>query len=422
MAASKKEKVNKNPDTISKDVVAIVVALVIIAVYVFVECYSALHVEVETITAVTSTVYESIEAKALVIRDEHVINDDNGSVIVPCVADGEKVGVNGNIALRFSSEDSAKNYSRLQDLHTDLSYYVDLESKSAGVATDVETLDRDIILDVNDYIRSTNYGTTERVCEFSNDLNDKLARRQMIIGQDIDFSVVKDDLQSQINAIDVNTCSPTSSISTDVSGVFSSYTDGLEATYDYQNVADLDVDTLNTYIEQAQNNDKSSSQAFGKIITSYMWYFCAVVSSDDVKFIDNGDYLDVSIKDSDEIIKCQVVSGADVSLGQEQTALVLRSSQIDSEITSMRLEDIEIRYNSYTGFKVPSSAIHIDEDGNKCVYALVANQISQRQGNVIYSTKDYVVFEYDPTNNNSIRYYDQIITKGKDLYDGKVYT
>ena len=88
----------------------------------------------------------------------------------------------------------------------------------------------------------------------------------------------------------------------------------------------------------------------------------------------------------------------------------------------MRLEDIEIRYNSYTGFKVPASAIHVDEDGKKCVYALVANQVSKRSGDIIYSTKDFVVFSNDSSNSESIRYYDQIITKEKDLHDGKVYT
>ena len=421
MADSKKEKKNKKSVTITKDVIAIVIILAIMAVYIFIECYNVFHVEVETITAVTSTVYESVEAKALVIRDEHIISEDNNAVLVPCVADGDKVGVDGNIAMKFADEESAKAYSRLQTLHNDLSYYIELESKTAGVATDVETLDRDILLDVNDYIRSAGKSNIDSVSTYANDLNDKLARRQIIIGQDIDFSAVKSDLQAQINEIDVNSCKPIGSITTEESGIFSSYTDGLETAFDYQNVLEMDVNTLNTYIEQAQNNE-AASQGFGKIITSYMWYFCAVVNAKDVSNIDNGDVLDVSIKDSDKVIKCEVITGADVPLGEDQTVLILRSSQLDSEITSMRLEDIEIRYNTYTGFKVPSTAVHVDENGNKTVYALVANQISQRQGEVIYSTKDFVIFAYDPDNSESIRYYDQIITKGKDLYDGKVYT
>ena len=70
MAASKKQKVNKNPDTVKKDVIAIIIVLIIIAGYVFVEVYRATHIDVETIKAVTSTVYDTIETKALVVRRE----------------------------------------------------------------------------------------------------------------------------------------------------------------------------------------------------------------------------------------------------------------------------------------------------------------------------------------------------------------
>ena len=421
MAESEKRKVNKNSDSIRKDVVVMVIVLLIIAGYIFVECYKATHVDVETITAVTSTVYDTIEAKALVIRDEHIVNSIDGVVTVACVYDGAMVKVNGNIAMEFSSEDNAKNYSALKSLHNQLDYYVELESKTAGLTTDIETIDRDILNDINSYVRCANAGSVDKLASYTDDLNDKLTRRQMIIGQTIDFSAVKGDLQGQINAIDANACKPTGYLTTEQSGVFSSYTDGLEAAFNYKDVLKLDAAALQSYIEQAENAQKNT-QSFGKLITTYEWYFCAVVNTADIKDIKNGSTLDVAIKDSDKVIKCQVVAGAEPELGVEQTVLILQSSQLDADITSMRLEDIEIRYNSYSGFKVPSSAIHVDENGKKCVYALVANQVSQREGEIIYSTKDYSVFAYDPNNSKSIRFYDQIITKGKDLHDGKVYT
>ena len=36
--------------------------------------------------------------------------------------------------------------------------------------------------------------------------------------------------------------------------------------------------------------------------------------------------------------------------------------------------------------------------------------------------KDYVLFEYDTTDKDAIRIYDEIITQGKDLHDGKDYS
>lgn len=421
MAASKKQKVNKNPDAIKKDVVAIIIVLIIIAGYVFVECYKATHIDVETITAVTSTVYDTIEAKALVVRNEHIVDSNSSAVTAACVEDGEKVKVGGNIAMEFSSEENAKAYASLQSLHNELDYYVELESRSAGIATDVETIDKDIISDVNGYVRAAALNSMDKLSVYTDDLNDKLTRRQMIIGEEIDFSSVKSGLQGRINEINADSCKPIGYLTTEESGIFSSYSDGFETAFDYENIENLDVSTIKSYIEMAagaQNNEG----VFGKLIIAYEWYFCAVVDADIVKDIENGSSIDVAIKDSDKVIKCQVLSGADVPLGAEETVLVLKSSQMDSEITSMRLEDIEIRYKAYSGFKIPASAVHIDDNGSKCVYALVANQVSQREGEIVYSTKDYVLFAYDPDNSNSIRFYDQIITKGKDLHDGKVYT
>lgn len=420
MADTKAKKVNKNPKNIKTDVVLIVVVLILIAVYIFVEAYSVTHVDVETITAVTSTVYETIDAKAIVIRDEHTIDSSNGSVTVACVDDADKVKVNGNIAMQFASAEAAKAYSTSLALRQELDYYINLESKAAGMATDVASIDKDILGDVNDYIRKASNYKAGALSDSSLDLNDKLTRRQMIIGENIDFSSVKGDLQAQLNEIDISSCKPTGYVKAPESGIFSSYTDGLETAFDYKNVAKMDTDTFDSYMKQASSAQTTNS--LGKLITNYDWYFCCKVSTSEIKGIQDGDTLSVALKNSDQVIECEVVSGATVDLGVEESVLVLRSSQMNSQIASMRVEDIEIRYNEYTGFKVPSSAIHIDKDGNKIVYALVANQVSARQGEIIYSTKDFAIFRYNPEGDNPIRLYDQIITQGKDLHDGKVYT
>lgn len=421
MGEKEKKKVNKAPGKVRGDIIAAVLILIIIAGYIFYECYDATHVDVETVTAVTSMVYETVEAKALVVRDEHIISGSSNGVTVASVGSGEKVGVGGNVAMVFSSEEDAKLYSAASDLQSQLDYYNEIESKAAGTATDVESLDRDILADVNSYIRTINSNSYDSLQDCSDDLNEKLTRRQMMIGKDVDFSQAKSDLQQQLGSIDINACKPTGYVTADESGIFSSYTDGFEAAVDYGSVTDLDAETLRGYIDSV-NNTQTPQNSFGKLITSYEWYFCCVVSADDVKGISNGDSLNVALKAGDDAYSCQVVSGADTDLGAEETVLILRCSEMNSRITSMRLEDIEIRYNEYKGFKVPSSAIHADSEGNKFVYALISNKVARRDGNIIYSTKDYAVFEYDPESSNSIRFYDQIITKGTDLHDGKIYS
>lgn len=419
---SKKENNGKARASVPTDIIAIVLVLVMIAGYISYQIYTAVHVDVQTVTAVTSTVYDTIETQALVIRDEYTVDTASNGVTVACVKDGEKVKVNGNIAMEFSSEDNAKNYSSILELQEKLDYYLELESKSAGTATDVQSIDKDILNDVNEYIRNAGVNNTSLASQNALDLNDKLTRRQMIIGQKIDFSAVKTELQNELNSLNASSCKPTGYVTTEESGIFSSYTDGLESAFDYDNVKELDVKTFNSYLKKYKSAEPT--QSFGKLINDYEWYFCCKLSADQVKNIKDGDRLSVALKNSDKVIECEVLKGATLDLGTKETVLVLKSSEMDSQITSMRLEDIEIRYDEYEGFKIPSKAIHINSEGEKVVYALVANQVVERKGEIIYLTKDYVIFSTNPENDASrnIRLYDQIIIQGKDLHDGKIYT
>lgn len=420
MADNGMKKVNKNPKRLTKDTAAIIIAVLLIALYVFYECYVVTHVEVETITARTSTVYETIDATALVLRDEHTLSANSSALTVACVDDGEKVKASGNIAMTFSSSENAKNYAKLNELHSELDYYINLQSKSAGAATDVESIDRDILEDINSYVRNTAGYSQGALSASVKDLNDKLTRRRMIIGEKIDFSNITESLEKQINSINSEDCAPSGYVTAQNSGIFSSYTDGCESLFDCKKINKLNTKTLDKLISQAEK--AKSTDSIGKIITDYEWYFCCKVTADQVKNINNGDTLQVAVKNTGSVLNCKVLSGASLDLGTEEAVLVLRCSEMNGAITSMRLEDIEIRYGEHSGIKVPSSAIHIDKDGNKGIYALVANQAVFRQGKIIYSTKDFSVFKYEPESNDSIRLYDQIITKGKDLHDGKVYT
>ncbi len=416
---SVKNKVEQQSDRIRPDVVAIVAVVLIILVYIGVEVHKVTHIDVKTITATQSVVYETIEAKALVVRDEQPISTNSGGVTVPCIQDGEKVALDGNIAMTFNSSEDAKKYSDLQVLHSQLDYYLDLQTKSAGLNSDIATIDKDIIEDINAYVLSSSKGDISALSTDAEMINDKLTRRQLIIGQQIDFGAIITDLQSQINAL--SSVKPTSFITTDKSGTFSSYVDGCEEMFDYDSVTELTPEQLENYLTQAENAEKNDAY-IGKLINNFKWYFCCTVDASALENLHNGDSLDVAIKGTDRVLRCKIESGADVSLGTEKSVLVLSSSEMDGMITSIRSEDIEIRYNEYKGFKIPAEAIHVNADGKKCVYALIANTVAERTGEVLYTTKDYVIFKYDAKNSDSIRMYDQIITKGKDLYDGKIYS
>ncbi len=403
------------------DNILMVIAIVLIFSYIAYETYSVTHIDLKTETAVISTVYDKVDATALVIRDEHTVNKAGSGITVPCLADGDKVNVGGNVAMVFSSQEAASGYSKYHELQSQLAYYEGLEAQTLGQSASVESINAEIDTDIDSYIRAVYGGKSASVEAAGDKVNDGILRRQMLIGESVDLLSIIQELRTQSEQYAAS-ASPDSYISTDVSGVFSSYTDGFENLVDYETAPELTEEQLLSAIDTVRNTKEKDNNYLGKLVTSYAWYLECVVNTEDIKDLRNGGKVQIALKDSDDtVITVQIVSGAETTLGQERTVLVMKCSNLDSKISSLRAEDIEIRVKSYEGIKVPAAALHVSGD-QKGVYALISSQVHFREAEVIYSADDYVLLKYDEENQKGIRLYDQIITQGKGLEDGKVFT
>ncbi|MBE6741266.1 MAG: hypothetical protein E7570_03090 [Ruminococcaceae bacterium] len=410
---------------IKKDSLAIIIAVVLVFAYIFYECYSVMHISFETETALLSTVYEKIDATALVVRDEKTISADSSKITVPCLADGDKINVGGNVAMTFSSNEDAQTYSDYLDIQQELKYYENLESQTVGQAGNVESVNSEIDDDINAFVRSVSSNNVESIEANAAKLNDSVLRRQMIIGENVDLISIIQNLRKQEGAL--SKTKPKGYIKTDESGIFSSYTDGCEDLVEYGKAQEMSVKDIKNALDKVDELEDNKSAYFGKLVTSYTWYFECVVDSDKVINLENGQRVQVALKDNDgTVLDVQIVSGAEPQAGEKETALIMKSSVMDSGIASMRKEEIEIRTASLEGIKVPTEALHVAKDENgkerKGVYVLISSQVKFREAEVIYSDDDFVLLSFDPDSKNGIRLYDQIITKGKELEDGKVYT
>lgn len=395
----------------------IISVVVLIVLFVVIQFYKVTHIELKTQTATVSTVYDKVSSEALFIRDESVVEKAATGVTVPCFEDGDKINVKGNVAMQFSSSKAAANYSKYTDLTNQIKYYQTLEAQTVGQSANLETINEDIEQKVINYADGL---CKNKIGDTAQELDSVLVRRQLIIGEDVDLLSIIENLRDKRNSYS-SFSKPDKYIKTDESGVFSNYTDGYENIIDFDKAEETSVKEFKSALS-AVDKSKDVADNVGKLVTSYTWYVQTLVSTDTVKNLENGDYVNIVLKDdSSKEFKAEIVSGADVSLGQKETLLVLKLNEMDADIAKLRKAEIEIRRNKYEGIKIPSEALHV-VDGKKGVYVLIASQIKFREVNIIYSDDDYVLAEYDESNTNSIHLYDKIITQGKDLKDGKVYT
>ncbi len=395
----------------------IVSVIALIVLFVVIQFYSVTHIELKTQTATVSTVYDKVSSEALFIRDEVVVEQSSSGVTVPCFDDGDKINVGGNVAMCFSSSKAAANYSKYSEYTSQIKYYQTLEAQTVGQSANLETINEDIEQKVINYADSVG---KNQIGDTAQELDSVLVRRQLIIGEDVDLLSIIENLRDKRSSYS-SFSKPDKYIKTDQSGVFSSYTDGYENIIDYDNAEETSIKEFKSALE-AVDKTQDVSNNIGKLVTSYSWYVQTLVSTDTLKDLENGDYVTIVLKDdSSKEFKAEIVSGADTSLGQKETLLILKLNEMDADIAKLRKAEIEIRRNVYEGIKIPTEALHV-VDGKKGVYVLIASQVKFREVNVIYSDDDYVLAEYDESNTDSIHLYDKIITQGKDLKDGKVYT
>lgn len=407
----------KQSYNVNKSNVLIISVIVLIVLFVVIQFYKVTHIELKTQTATISTVYDKVSSEALFIRDESVVEKSPSGVTVACFQDGDKINVKGNVAMQFSSSKAAANYSKYAELTKQIKYYQTLEAQTVGQSADLETINEDIEQKVINYADGL---AKNQIGDTAEDLDSVLVRRQLIIGEDVNLLSIIESLRDQRNNYQ-SYSKPDRYIKTDKSGVFSSYTDGYENLIDYSKAEETTIDGFKSALK-AVDKAQNVSNNIGKLVTSYTWYVQTLVSADTVKNLENGDYVNIVLKDdTSKSFKAEIVNGAEIALGQKETLLVLKLNEMDADIAKLRKAEIEIRRNTYEGIKVPSEALHV-LDGKKGVYVLIASQVKFREVNVIYSDDDYVLAEYDESNEKSIHLYDKIITQGKDLKDGKVYT
>ena len=407
----------KQSYNVNKSNVLIISVIVLIVLFVVIQFYKVTHIELKTQTATISTVYDKVSSEALFIRDESVVEKSPSGVTVACFQDGDKINVKGNVAMQFSSSKAAANYSKYAELTKQIKYYQTLEAQTVGQSADLETINEDIEQKVINYADGL---AKNQIGDTAEDLDSVLVRRQLIIGEDVNLLSIIENLRDQRNNYQ-SYSKPDRYIKTDKSGVFSSYTDGYENLIDYSKVEETTIDGFKSALK-AVDKAQNVSNNIGKLVTSYTWYVQTLVSADTVKNLENGDYVNIVLKDdTSKSFKAEIVNGAEIALGQKETLLVLKLNEMDADIAKLRKAEIEIRRNNYEGIKVPSEALHV-LDVKKGVYVLIASQVKFREVNVIYSDDDYVLAEYDESNEKSIHLYDKIITQGKDLKDGKVYT
>ena len=160
----------------------------------------------------------------------------------------------------------------------------------------------------------------------------------------------------------------------------------------------------------------------GKIVTDYNWYIgCRITNEDSRAFTEGYTYTVIFPYNSDiriTMILDRIILQAD----DNRVVLVFRTNTIPEHFNFLRRQTVQIVTSTYEGYKVPIESVRI-LDGIQGVYILEGYVVQFRRIEPIREINGFFICRVNDGSTEDadmLALYDRIITKGKNLYVGKI--
>ena len=375
----------------------------------------------DTETADEVVEQEKLELKAFLVRDEEYINQKTTGTVVPLIKDGMRVASGDAVARVCASDEDAANVSALLEAKESLARYQEISEQTELNALDMEKLNKTIDASFTELVRTSNSGDFFELSRNIEELENKLASKQILKDGTIDLTAKFNELNSKIQTIESKSIN-TSDVLAPLSGYYISNLDGYENAMDYNKISDLTVSEAEKLFEKKPGD---VSGQMGKIVGSYKWYLVTVMDSKYSLLMSEGEKMKINMpyygfKNVDVVVE-------KISTTQnDKVAVAFSCNMMNETYANMRTEDIELVFEEYTGYKINSSAIRRekDEKGKEVdvVYILRGDIMNARVIDIIYDAGDYVIVSEESKATSGyrpIKRYDEVIVKGRNLSDGK---
>ena len=378
------------------------------------QIFSSVYKSITTESAVYYTYSDGLKIIGVIIRNEMLVESENNGVLHFMVDDGKRVSKDGVVANIYNSESASITLSEIDRLKTQIADIQDILSYNDIDAANLELINNKISDNFNDLIRSSSYGNFSNVYEDLQSLLSSINRRQAAMGQTDNFAVQLQSLNEQLTKLNAGLPQPAGEIKAKESGYFLSKTDGYETILTTENLEEVTPEFLSNLEVNSYGEN-----VVGKIVSDYEWYIAAEVSLNESMKYKEGDSLEIHTSVKSSPILPVTVEKINVSNSDSKAVVIFACSEMNTELASMRSGPMTVVSKTYSGLKVPKKALRVIEYDKKGVYILSGMQVKFVEVEIIYSNDDFIICE-KTDQDGSLKLYDQVIVKGKKLYDGKI--
>lgn len=385
-----------------------------------------------TTVAYEYTDLDAITVSGYVVREEQVLDAD-GEYIYFFRNEGERVSRGGSVALVYSDQRALDDANTVRDLEDQLEQLRFARSLADGIHSTV-SLDDDVDAALAAFHAARATGAVSAAAEAGDDVRTAVLRHSYAYTgtEELDRSIAS--LTEQIDALSDALSGSITSVRAPASGLFSSLVDGYESVLTVESLEDM---TAEDYRAIAPVD----ADGVGKMVYGSRWYYVTLLKNEDAEKLEAGASVTLRFQsglDRDLTMHVERIGEEDGG----QRPVVLSSGENLDLTTLLRRQNARLIFKSYTGIRVPRSAVRIlwepvtDEKGEIVlaadgtekrrqvfgVYCLWGNSARFKKVEILWQEEEYMIvrsLEEDDARRR-LRPGDQVITAAEALYDGKV--
>ena len=355
------------------------------------------------------TVENSINCKtSYIIREERLFESELSGSVYHHAIDGDRVAKDSLISTVFSGSISSDKLKELKN--------IDRKIRSHKAHEGISTLHTNI-KDAENTIDEMVSGISE--LSKKNSVSSIAALREDINNLRNGISLSDEDrlesLLEQRRTIEEGIAAEHIDIITDISGVFTTYTDGLELLLVPEDIPSYTGDYIENIVPQNTEHMSQTQIEAGKpvckIMNNHVWYVIMNIPQKNMENREVGDKVWLRMNSiAQEVVDAQIYH-----IGQPYGDIVpvtVKCPKYLEGAFSYRRANVDLIFESYSGCKVPIHAIRSDDKGNKYVLGMVGQREYTCYVEIVYTDmdKEIAIIEATETAQHKVTSMERIVT------------
>ena len=384
------------------------------------QTYFYLKKNYEIMVVKVSTFEKKSGANGIFYKNETVLNFEGyGNIIKNIHPDGTKIGMQSKIARIYKTQEDVKKFEKLEQLKEELLDLKKIQNENFIKHCDFNGLNKRINENYINLLKNINDKDFNKIIDDKKNLTFLFNLKQLMTNKNMSFNGSITSIENEIKKIKQNLNKPKVILSNQ-SGYFIGNIDGLENECCLENVEKLDIKEFEDYLKKT-NVFKVCDGKHAKILTDSKILFKAIMPTKNLVNQKINSSCKIKFKETGEEI-IAYLDNAILDFNSENSIAIFEVYDINDKICNLRKSEAEIVFYETEGFKIPKSAIKINNNNEVGAYVVTGAVMKFKKINILFEDSDFAICEYDEKNNKKndyIKDLDTIIVRGRNLYDNK---